>query len=105
MSIYIQGIDIQPDDAMTIVVYSDKSYCAMVGNCYFKSGPVIQVPPHGDLIDRSEIIEDHNLGTVCKNCKRDARDCRYEMIHTTMDFCEWIEDANTVIPGDKEATP
>lgn len=61
--------------------------------------PLIELPPHGRLIDADALLEDHGLGTYCPECKRDERSCQYEMIYTTMDFCEWIEDAETVIPA------
>lgn len=64
--------------------------------------PLIEVPPHGRLIDADALRAENNLGTDCSTCKRDARSCRDEMIHSTMDFCEWIDDAPTIIPADKE---
>lgn len=99
MSILIPGFSIPPKGTVrTLVLFDDGM---LIDNADGQNQwQAIELPPHGRLIDADALLEDHGLGTYCPDCKRDARLCQYEMIHTTMDFCGWIEDAPTIVPAD-----
>ena len=107
MSLYIPGLNLPPNCNYCLCRSDTSRYCnaaheytPMIGKPEWC--PLIEVPPHGRLGDLDALIAENNLGTDCSKCKRDVRSCQYEMIHSTMDFCEWIDDAPTIIPADKE---
>lgn len=106
MGIYIPDVKLPPDDDWILVlcIQHDGTVLDPYGNQL--DGKAIELPPHGRLIDADALLKDHGLGTYCPECKRDERSCQFEMIHTAMDFCGWIEDAQTIIPaegGDADA--
>ena len=109
MGIYIRGISMPKDGECVVVVPSGVVQKYKAGGIAFyeyqdrtEETVAVQLPPHGRLIDADALLKDHGLGMYCPKCKRDERSCQFEMIHTTMDFCEWIEDAPTIIPADPE---
>ena len=112
MGIYISGISLPPDGEKRLVLFIGPDGVVDVYRSVVEATPhlesivceteAIEVPPHGRLGDLDALIAENNLGTDCSKCKRDVRSCQYEMIHSTMDFCEWIDDAPTIIPADKE---
>ena len=102
MSILITNCILPPDDKMELIlcIQHDGTVLDPWGNQI--DTKAIELPPHGRLIDADALLKDHGLGTYCPECKRDERSCQFEMIHTTMDFCEWIEDAPAIIPANPE---
>ena len=114
MSILIRGVSMpkmpekmeqgQEVPYVDVRVFADGDAVISTGvRPYYKKYQAIELPPHGRLIDADRLLEDYGLGVDCAKCKRDARSCQFEMIHTTMDFCEWIEDAPTIIPAERGA--
>ena len=104
MSLYLPGLSLPKDKydfPLEICVTADGTVTDVFG-CQIMNEKAIEVSEHGRLIDADALRAVNNLGTDCSTCQRDARSCRYEMIHSTMDFCEWIDDAPTIIPADKE---
>lgn len=86
MSIYIKGMEM-PKQGTIIMILPDGT----VQDMFFKTklGEALPVPPHGDLIDRTELI------------KHDNQHYEYlsdEFYVTVRD----IERASTIIPADKE---
>lgn len=48
------------------------------------------------LIDIDAFRKDWGLAERCEDCERDARECQYDQIHTRMDFCGWLDDAEII---------
>lgn len=65
------------------------------------SCPLIELPDHGDLIDRDALRQEMRLSDSCKRCERDAYKCQYYDEMTVMDVCERIDDAPVVIPEER----
>ena len=63
--------------------------------------PLIEVPPHGRLIDADKFKADHSMKNDCAECEKElqgsSRACEYDRIYSKMDFCQWIDNAETVI--------
>lgn len=97
MSILIKGVSLPPDDRMVFVlcIRHDGTVLNPWGT---EIGKAIELPPHGWLIDADVLLKDHGLGTCCPEFTRDERPFQYEMFRPTMDFCNWVEDAKTIIP-------
>ena len=107
MSLYIPDVILPPDGSFAFDLVLSISCDGTVRNPWgdlITDSKAIEVPEHGRLVDADVLLAENNLGTDCLTCKRDVRSCQYEMIHSTMDFCEWIYDAPTIIPADKEDT-
>ena len=109
MSIYIKGMELPDSDCVvTLKLYGDGRVIQtreqrpgiVITGMNEVAGTAVELPEHGRLGDLDALLADHGLGTFCPECKRDERSCQFEMIHTTMDFCGWIEDAPTIIPAD-----
>ena len=67
--------------------------------------PLIEVPtPHGRLIDADKFKADHSMKNDCAECEKElqgsSRSCEYDRIYSKMDFCEWIDNAPTVIEAE-----
>ena len=68
--------------------------------------PLIEVPtPHGRLIDADKFKADHSMKNDCAECEKklqgSSRSCEYDRIYSKMDFCEWIDNAATVIEAEE----
>lgn len=48
------------------------------------------------LIDVDALKANYGMANDCKDCKQDVRSCQYDTIYSKMDFCGWIDDAETV---------
>lgn len=48
------------------------------------------------LIDADALKADYGMADDCKQCEQNVRECQYERIYTKMDFCGWIDDAETI---------
>ena len=48
------------------------------------------------LIDVDALRADYGMAEDCKNCKTGYRSCEYDRIYSKMDFCGWLDDAETV---------
>ena len=60
--------------------------------------------PHGRLIDADKFKADRSMKNDCAECEKElqgsSRSCEYDRIYSKMDFCEWIDNAATVIEGE-----
>lgn len=63
--------------------------------------PLIELPPHGRLIDADKFKADYSMKDDCAECEKElqgsSRACEYDRIYSKMDFCQWIDNAETVI--------
>lgn len=48
------------------------------------------------LIDADALKADYGMADDCKDCRTGYRSCEYDRIYSKMDFCGWIDDAETV---------
>ena len=68
--------------------------------------PLIKIPPHGRLIDADKFKADHSMKNDCAECEKELQgssvSCEYDRIYSKMDFCEWLDDAPTVIEAEGE---
>lgn len=71
--------------------------------------PLVEVKePHGRLIDADAFKENHNMKNDCVKCEKElqgsSRACEYDRIYSKMDFCGWLDDADTVIETERSET-
>lgn len=64
--------------------------------------PLAEIPtPHGRLGDLDKLKADHSMKNDCAECEKElqgsSRACEYDRIYSKMDFCQWIDNAETVI--------
>ena len=64
--------------------------------------PLVEVKePHGRLIDVDGFKQDYSMGNECADCeqkqKGTLKSCEYDRIYSKMDFCQWLDDAETII--------
>ena len=68
--------------------------------------PLIELPPHGRLIDADKFKADYSMKNDCAECEKElqgsSRACEYDRIYSKMDFCQWIDNAETVIEAEGE---
>ncbi len=71
-----------------------------------KGCPLIELPPHGRLGDLDKLKADHSMKDDCAECEKElqgsSRACEYDRIYSKMDFCQWINNAETVIEAEGE---
>lgn len=48
------------------------------------------------LVDIDALKADYGMADDCKDCRTGYRSCEYDRIYSKMDFCGWIDDAETV---------
>ena len=48
------------------------------------------------LIDVDKLKADYGMAEDCKDCKTGYRSCQYDNTYTKMNFCGWLDDAETV---------
>ena len=67
------------------------------------SCPLIELPPHGRLIDADEFKADYGMKNECADCEKELKgkmkSCEYDRIYSKMDFCQWLDNAEAVIEG------
>lgn len=65
--------------------------------------PLVEVEPHGRLIDADKFKADYSMKNDCAECEKELqgsnRACEYDRIYSKMDFCQWLDNAETVIEG------
>lgn len=63
MDILIKNMEMPKEGSVVIEIYSDGVWCSIKSHLYH--GKAIELPPHGDLIDRNELpltcITDYKL--------------------------------------------
>ena len=68
---------------------------------YYATFKVIELPPHGRLGDLDKLKADHSMKNDCAECEKElqgsSKACEYDRIYSKMDFCQWIDNAETVI--------
>ena len=64
--------------------------------------PLVELKPHGDLIDRDALKKDYRMGNDCNDCETDWKSCQYDIVYSKMDFCGWLDDAPVVIEAEGE---
>lgn len=64
--------------------------------------PLVELKPHGALIDRDALKKDYRMGNDCNNCETDWKSCQYDIVYSKMDFCGWLDDASVVIEVEGE---
>ena len=47
------------------------------------------------LIDADVLKADYGMAD-CKDCKTEWKSCQYDRFYSKMDFCGWLDDAETV---------
>ena len=66
--------------------------------------PLIELPPHGRLIDADKFKADYSMKNDCAECEKElrysSRSCEYDRIYSKMDFCGWLDDAEVVIEAE-----
>ena len=63
--------------------------------------PLVELPEkHGRLIDADALKADYDMGDDCNDCKTGWKECQYNHTYTKMDFCGWLDDAETVIEAE-----
>lgn len=48
------------------------------------------------LIDVDVLKADYDMADDCKDCKTEWKLCQYDRHYSKMDFCGWLDDAETV---------
>ena len=48
------------------------------------------------LIDADVLKADYGMADDCKDCKTEWKSCQYDRDYSKMDFCGWLDDAETV---------
>ena len=60
--------------------------------------------PHGRTIDVDKFKADYGMKNECADCKKELKgrmkSCEYDRIYSKMDFCQWLDNADTVIEAE-----
>lgn len=108
MSVLIKGA--KPPSGCRWCYFNDDGKCVLIVGCDYdetngtqrrKDCPLIELPEHGDLIDRDALRQEMRLSDSCSRCERDAYRCQYYDEITVMDVCGRIDDMPVVIPAER----
>lgn len=66
--------------------------------------PLVALPDHhGRLVDADAFKADYGMKDDCADCEKEMRGkvkaCMYN-IHSKMDFCGWLDDADTIVEAE-----
>ena len=80
-----------------------KKYIPMLGTPKFC--PLVALPDkHGRLVDADAFKADYGMKDDCADCEKEMRGktraCEYDRIYTKMDFCSWIDVADTIVEAE-----
>ncbi|MBQ1483855.1 MAG: hypothetical protein IIZ42_00970 [Eubacterium sp.] len=101
MSVLLKGMNM-PRDGERLKVWIEANGQVIVDKrTYYEEYEAVDLPDHGDLIDRDALRNEMRLSESCSRCERDAYRCQYYEEMTVMDVCERIDDAPVVIPAER----
>ena len=71
--------------------------------------PLVEIStPHGRLIDLDKFKSDYGMNDECAKCDKElrgsVRECETNFSYRKMDFCGWLDDADTVIEAEGSET-
>ena len=101
MSVLIKGIEL-PEKVQVLELHHDGKVFTRKG---YLVGEAVELPDkHGDLIDRDAFRADYGMNADCADCEKECqgktRACEYDRIYSKMDFCSWIDDADTIVEAE-----
>ena len=69
--------------------------------------PLVALPDtHGRLVDADAFKADYGMKDDCADCEKEmqgkVRACEYDRIYSKMDFCGWLDDADTIVEAEGE---
>lgn len=108
MSVLIKGIHIPTGCA--VCFYNRYTRCLLLPGSGFdetngaqrrENCPIVELPDHGDLVDRDVLRKVMRVSASCNRCERDAYKCEYYDGMTAADVCEKIDDVPVVIPAER----
>jgi len=92
-----------PMHCQAVKAHKDKRIIAPYGAPIPDWCPLIELPPHGRLIDADEFKADYGMKNECADCEKELKgkmkSCEYDRIYSKMDFCQWLDNAEAVIEG------
>lgn len=67
--------------------------------------PLVALPDHhGRLVDADAFKADYGMKDDCADCEKEMRGkvkaCEYDRIYSKMDFCSWIDVADTIVEAE-----
>lgn len=77
------------------------------GGDYFPEWcPLVDLGKHGDLMDKDAFKSDYGMKDDCADCEKESRGkvkaCEYDRIYSKMDFCSWLDVADTIVEAEGE---
>ena len=111
MSVIVKGMEMPKNCKSCPLRYSSTGYawCDITGaslaleiDMRDYTCPLVEIPtPHGRLGDLDKLKADYSMKNDCAECEKElqgsSRACEYDRIYSKMDFCQWIDNAETVI--------
>lgn len=80
-------------------------YCEITAERFLdsrpQSCPLIELPPHGDLIDRDALMKQCEMGGNCNTCEHSSYGIWCDKGSEFVNVCEAVSDAPTIIEADK----
>lgn len=122
MGVYIKGMEM-PKNCSGCPLNYDQMACKVTGTRWWSDTmvlmgfdsdkerlydcPLVEIPtPHGRLGDLDKLKADCSMKDDCAECEKElqgsSRACEYDIIYSKMDFCQWIDNAETVIEAEGE---
>ena len=93
-----------PMHCQAVKAHKDKRIIAPYGAPIPDWCPLIELPPHGRLIDLDKFKSDYSMNDECAKCDKElrgsVRECETNFSYRKMDFCGWLDDAETVIEAE-----
>ena len=98
-----------PMHCQAVKAHKDKRIIAPYGAPIPDWCPLVEIPtPHGRLIDADNFKADYSMKNDCAECEKElqgsSKACEYDRIYSKMDFCQWIDNAETVIKAEGSET-
>ena len=105
MSIIVKGMKMPDSCYHCKIAESCRRYITNYSNRRPNDCPLIALPDHhGRLVDADAFKADYGMNADCADCEKECRGktraCEYDRIYTKMDFCSWIDVADTIVEAE-----
>lgn len=105
MSVLVKGMEMPDSCYHCKIAESCGHYIANYTNRRHHDCPLIALPDkHGRLVDADAFKSDYGMKDDCADCEKEMRGkvkaCEYDRIYSKMDFCSWIDVADTIVEAE-----
>lgn len=108
MSVLIKGA--KPPSGCRWCYFNDDSKCVLIAGCDYddtngtnrrKDCPLIELPDHGDLIERDTLMTSLGMAMDCEDCPNRTQFFFCGLSTEMAEVCDKLENAPVIIPAER----